>query len=82
MDNHQLENTKLITNRGGGWVLSQNTEIAKNLKKLIENLIKNPNKLLVANNEIKKLSKDLQIKRQNKSPAELFSNVLINLIND
>ena len=41
----------------------------------------NPNKLLVANNKIKKLSKDLHIKRQNKSPAELFSNVLINLIN-
>ena len=81
MDNHQLENTKLITNRGGGWTLNQNTKTAKNLKKLIENLIKNPNKLLVASNEIKKLFKDLQIKRQNKSPAELFSNVLINLIN-
>ena len=81
LDNHQLENTKLITNRGGGWVLTQNTKIAVNLKKLIENLIKNPNKLLLANNKIKKLSKDLQIKRQNKSPAELLSNILINLIN-
>ncbi|MDC1356688.1 undecaprenyldiphospho-muramoylpentapeptide beta-N-acetylglucosaminyltransferase [Pseudomonadota bacterium] len=81
LDNHQLENTKLITKSGGGWAFNQNTKTAKNLKKLIENLIKNPNKLLVANNKIKKLSKDLQIKRQNKSPAELFSNVLINLIN-
>jgi UDP-N-acetylglucosamine--N-acetylmuramyl-(pentapeptide) pyrophosphoryl-undecaprenol N-acetylglucosamine transferase len=81
LDNHQLENTKLITKIGGGWMLNQNTKIAKNLRKLIANLIKNPNKLLVANNEIKKLSKDLHIKRQNQSPAELFSNVLINLIN-
>ena len=30
-DNHQLENTKLITKIGGGWVLDQNNEIIKTL---------------------------------------------------
>ena len=81
LDNHQLENTKLITHRGGGWVLNQNTEVTKDLQKLIENLMKNPNKLVIASKKIKKLSKDLQIKRKNKSAAEFFSDVLINLIN-
>ena len=81
MDNHQLENTKLITQSGGGWALNQNTKVNKDLKKLIDNLIKNPTKLIVASNAIKKLSKDLQIKRENKSAAEFFSDVLINLIN-
>ena len=81
LDNHQLENTKLITHRGGGWALNQNTEVTKDLKKLIENLIKNPKKLINASNEIKKLSENLQIKRKNKSATEFFSNTLINLIN-
>ena len=81
MDNHQLENTKLIINKGGGWALNQNNEVAKNLQKLIANLIKNPNKLVIASKEIKKLSKSLQSKRGNKSSAEFFSDVLINLIN-
>ena len=81
LDNHQIENTKLITNRGGGWALSQNTEVNKDLKKLIENLIKNPKKLIIASNQIKKISNYLQVKRQNKSAAEFFSYVLINLIN-
>ena len=81
LDNHQLENTKLITNKGGGWALNQSIDLAKDLKKLIENLIKNPNKLIVASNKIKELSKELQIKRKNKSAAEFFSYVLINLIN-
>ena len=80
-DNHQLENTKLITQKGGGWILNQNTEVSKDLKKLIEKLIKNPNKLMIASKEIKKISQDLQLKRQNKSAAEFFSDVLTNLIN-
>ena len=81
MDNHQLENTKFITNKGGGWTLNQNTEVAKNLKKLIETLIKNPKKLIIASNIIKKIAKDLQVKRKNKSAAEFFSYTLINIIN-
>ena len=81
MDNHQLENTKLITNKGGGWTLSQNKEFAENFKKLMENLLKNPNELIIASNQIKKLSKDLQMKRNNKSAAKFFADVLINLIN-
>ena len=79
-DNHQLENTKLITNIGGGWTLDQNIEVVKDLKKLLENLIKNPNKLVSASNQIKKLSKELEVKRKNKSATEFFSDVLIDLI--
>ncbi|MDC1194319.1 undecaprenyldiphospho-muramoylpentapeptide beta-N-acetylglucosaminyltransferase [Pseudomonadota bacterium] len=79
-DNHQLENTKLIIKRGGGWILNQNTEVATDLKKLIVNLIKNPDKLIIASNKIKKISKYLQLQRKNKSAAEFFSNVLIDLI--
>jgi UDP-N-acetylglucosamine--N-acetylmuramyl-(pentapeptide) pyrophosphoryl-undecaprenol N-acetylglucosamine transferase len=81
LDNHQSENTKLIINRGGGWALNQNTEVAQNLKKLLERLIKNPRKLIIASNNIKKISKDLQVKRENKSASEFFSDVIINLIN-
>ena len=81
LDNHQLENTKLITHKGGGWTLSQNKEFAENFKKLIENLLKNPTQLIIASNQIKKLSNDLQMKRNNKSAAKFFSDVLINLIN-
>ena len=81
LDNHQLENTKLITHKGGGWTLNQNSDVSKDLKKLIVNLIKNPNELVLASNKIKKISKDLQIKRKNKSAAEFLSDVLINLIN-
>ena len=80
-DNHQLENTKSITNSGGGWAFNQNTEVAEDLKKLIEKLIKNPKKLIVASEKIRKLSKYLQIKRKNKSAADFFSSVLIDLIN-
>ncbi|MDC0093181.1 UDP-N-acetylglucosamine--N-acetylmuramyl-(pentapeptide) pyrophosphoryl-undecaprenol N-acetylglucosamine transferase [Alphaproteobacteria bacterium] len=81
LDDHQSENTKLIINRAGGWALNQNTEVDKDLKKLLESLINNPRKLIIASNNIKKLSKDLQVKRQNKSASEFFSDVLINLIN-
>ena len=79
-DNHQLENTKLITKIGGGWVLDQNNEIIKTLKKLLENLIKNPKKLVIASNQMKKLSEDLEVKRKNKPATEFFSDVLIDLI--
>ena len=79
-DNHQLENTKLIINKGGGWVLDQNIEVDKDLKKLLENIIKNPKKLVIASNQIEKLSQDLEVKRKNKSATEFFSDVLINLI--
>ena len=51
-----------------------------NLKKLLENLIKNPKKLVIASNQMKKLSKDLEVKRKNKSATEFFSDVLIDLI--
>jgi UDP-N-acetylglucosamine--N-acetylmuramyl-(pentapeptide) pyrophosphoryl-undecaprenol N-acetylglucosamine transferase len=79
-DNHQLENTKLITNIGGGWALDQNIEVVRDLKQLLETLIKNPNKLVIASNQIKKLSKELEVKRKNKSATEFFSDVLIDLI--
>ena len=79
-DNHQLENTKLITKIGAGWVLHQNNEIIKTLKKLLENLIKNPKKLVIASNQMKKLSEDLEVKRKNKPATEFFSDVLIDLI--
>ena len=52
----------------------------KTLKKLLENLIKNPKKLVIASNQMKKLSKDLEVKRKNKSAAEFFSDVLNDLI--
>ncbi len=80
LDNHQLENAKFIKNKGGGWILNQNNNIAKNLKDLIETLINKPSELVVASNRIKKLSIDLDGLRENKSATEFFSNVLLDII--
>ncbi len=81
LDNHQYENAKFIKNHRGGWIIDQNNKNKENLENLIKHLIQNPEILVEASNQIKKLSKRLDKLRDGKTPAEFLSEHILKIIN-
>ena len=81
LDNHQYENAKYIKINRGGWIINQTSENKDDLDNLIRHLIQNPENLVKASNQIKKLSSRLDKLRNNKTPAEFLSEHILKIMN-
>ena len=82
LDNHQYENARFIESNKGGWLISQTNKNISELENLIKNILLNPNKLVKASNEIKKLSNKLMKLRDNKTPSEFLCECILKIKND
>ena len=82
IDNHQYENARFIESNKGGWLISQNNKNISELENLIRNILLNPNKLVEASNQIKKLSNKLKKLRENKTPAEFLCECILEIKKD
>tara|TARA_B100001059_G_scaffold77512_1_gene75228 strand:+ start:311 stop:1489 length:1179 start_codon:yes stop_codon:yes gene_type:complete len=80
LDNHQYENAKFIKINKGGWLINQNNKNINNLENLINHLLQNPESLVHASIQLKKLSNKLQKLRNNKTPAECLSEYILKTI--
>ena len=82
LDNHQSENSQIIKGNGG-WVFEENKNKISELKKLIDSILKNPKKLIEANQKLNKFSKKLDEFLNHKTPTVFLSDLLMkrNLIN-
>ena len=81
LDNHQYENARFIESNKGGWLISQTKNISE-LENLIKNILLNPNKLVEASNQTKKLSNKLKKLRDNKTPAEFLCEYILKIKNN
>lgn len=81
LDNHQYENAKFININKGGWIINETSKNKDDLNNLIRDLIQNPENLVKASNQIKKLSNRLDKLRDNKTPAEFLSEHILKIIN-
>ena len=82
LDNHQYENARFIESNKGGWLISQTNKNISELENLIKNILLNPNKLVEASNQIKKLSNKLKRLRDNKTPAEFLCECILKIKNN
>ena len=82
LDNHQYENARFIESNKGGWLISQTNKNISELENLIKNILLNPNKLVEASNQIKKLSNKLKRLRDNKTPAEILCECIFKIKNN
>ena len=82
LDNHQYENARFIESNKGGWLISQTNKNISELENLIKNILLNPNKLVEASNQIKKLSNKLTRLRDNKTPAEFLCECIFKVKNN
>ena len=82
LDNHQSENSQIIKGNGG-WVFEENKNKINELKKLIDSILKNPKKLIEANQKLNKFSKKLDEFLNYKNPTVFLTDLLMerNLIN-
>ena len=80
LDNHQYENARFIENNKGGWLINQTSKNISNLENLINNLLQNPESLVQASIQLKKLSNKLHKLRNNKTPAEFLSDYVLTTI--
>ena len=65
-----------------GWVFDQINNSKSDFQKLIKNIIKNPKKLIEVNLKIRKLSQSLSKLRNDKTPSEFLSDLIINMTNN
>ena len=79
LDNHQCENARFIESNKGGWLISQTNKNISELENLIKNILRNPNKLIEASNQIKKLSNKLRKVRDNKTPTEFLCECILKI---
>ena len=77
LDNHQLENAQYIKN-SGGWIFDEGKNKISELKKLINNLLINPNKLIEANKKLNKLSNKLSKLLNKKTSTVFLTDLIIN----
>ena len=82
LDNHQYENARFIESNKGGWLISETNKNISELENLIKNILLNPNKLVEASNQIKKLSNKLKRLRDNKTPAEILCEYILKIKNN
>ena len=82
LDNHQYENARFIESNKGGWLISQTNKNISELENLIKNILLNPNKLVEASHQIKKLSNKLKRLRDNKTPAEFLCECILKIKNN
>ena len=82
LDNHQSENSQIIKGNGG-WIFEENKNKISELKKLIDSILKNPKKLIEANQNLNKFSKKLDGFLNHKTPTVFLSDLLMkrNFIN-
>ena len=82
LDNHQTENSQIIKGNGG-WIFEENKNKINELNKLIGSILKNPKKLIEANQKLNKLSKKLDGFLNYKTPTVFLIDLLMerNLIN-
>ena len=76
------KNARFIESNKGGWLISQTNKNISELENLIKNILLNPNKLVKASNEIKKLSNKLMKLRDNKTPAEFLCECILKIKNN
>ena len=81
-DNHQFENAKFFETNKCGWVFDQINNSKSDFQKLIKNIIKNPKKLIEVNLKIRKLSQSLSKLRNDKTPSEFLSYLIIKMANN
>ena len=81
-DNHQFENAKFFETNRCGWVFDQINNSKSDFQKLIKDIIKNPKKLIEVNLKIRKLSQSLSKLRNDKTPSEFLSDLIINMTNN
>ena len=81
-DNHQFENAKFFETNKCGWVFDQINNSKSDFQKLIKNIIKNPKKLIEVNLKIRKLSQSLSKLRNDKTPSEFLSDLIIKMSNN
>ena len=81
-DNHQFENAKFFETNKCGWVFDQINNSKSDFQKLIKNIIKNPKKLIEVNLKIRKLSQSLSKLRNDKTPSEFLSDLIIKMTNN
>ena len=80
LDNHQEENAKFISSFKGGWLLDQNKTTTQTFIDVIEDIMLNPEKLSLANQEIKKVSiHNFKLLRK-MSPTQFLVNTIKNCI--
>ena len=82
LDNHQTENSQIIKGNGG-WIFEENKNKINELNKLIDSILKNPKKLIEANQKLNKFSKKLDGFLNYKTPTVFLTDLLMerNLIN-
>ena len=76
LDNHQLKNAQYIKN-SGGWIFDEGKNKISELKKLINNLLINPHKLIEANKKLNKLSNKLTKLLNNKTSTDFLTDLTI-----
>ena len=76
LDNHQLENALYIKN-SGGWIFDEGKNKISELKKLINDLLINPHKLIEANKKLNKLSNKLTKLLNNKTSTDFLTDLII-----
>ena len=81
-DNHQFENAKFFETNKCGWVFDQINNSNSDFKKLIKEIIKNPKKLIEVNLKIRQLSQSLSKLRNDKTPSEFLSDLIIKMTNN
>ena len=81
-DNHQFENAKFFETNKCGWLFDQINNSKSDFQKLIKNIIKNPKKLIEVNLKIRKLSQSLSKLRNDKTPSEFLSDLIIKMTNN
>lgn len=81
-DNHQFKNAKFFEKNKCGWVFDQINNSKSDFQELIKDIIKNPKKLIKINLKIRKLSQSLSKLRNNKTPSEFLSDLIIKMTNN
>ena len=81
-DNHQLENAKFFEINNCGWVFDQINNDKTDFEKLIKDIFNNKNKLIIASQKLTDLSRKLSKFRKSKTPSELLSDLVLEMMND
>ena len=80
-DNHQYENAKFFIDNNCGWVVDQNID-KNDFEKLLQNIFKDKKQLIKTRQQIAKLSNRLLNLRENKTPSEYLSDLVLKMINN
>ncbi len=81
-DNHQYENAKFFKDNNCGWVIDQNSNDKNDFEKLLKNILKNKKQLIKKSKKIADLSNKLLNLRENKTPSEYLSDLVLKMINN